>query len=164
MHSVAMPPLPAFLTIFSIIASPAPCCCFLPLTPPQSALKYTRYPDDTVSKFPSRFVSCSPTPSQPFEAKGLSRVTMWSIPLTPLFTAVQRLNLPNVSSSSRDLALATVLPARFPRRFFREKYPPHFAQFQVPTEGLAFVLPACWVQDSHHASAFRSPVLLLTRV
>ena len=52
---------------------------------------------------------------------------MWPIPLTTLIAAVQTLNVPNVSSSSRDLALAALcfvraafLSARFPRRFFRE--------------------------------------------
>ena len=51
---------------------------------------------------------------------------MWPIPLTPLTAAVRTLNVPNVSSSSRDLALAALcslrahfLSARFPRRFFR---------------------------------------------
>ena len=64
--------------------------------------------------------------SQPFAAQGLSRVSMCPIPLTPLTAAVQTLNVPNVSSSSRDLALATLcflradfLSARFPRHFFR---------------------------------------------
>ena len=71
-------------------------------------------------------VSCSPMTSQPFAAQGLSRVSMCPIPLTPLTAAVRTLNVPNVSSSSRDLALATLcflradfLSARFPRRFFR---------------------------------------------
>ena len=52
---------------------------------------------------------------------------MYPIPLTPLTAAVRTLNVPNVSSSSRDLALATLcflradfLSARFPRHFFRE--------------------------------------------
>ena len=51
---------------------------------------------------------------------------MWPIPLTPLTAAVRTLNVPNVSFSSRDLALAALcflradfLSARFPRRFFR---------------------------------------------
>ena len=51
---------------------------------------------------------------------------MWPILLTPLTAAVRTLNVPNVSSSSRDLALAALcflradfLSARFPRRFFR---------------------------------------------
>ena len=46
--------------------------------------------------------------------------------VTPLTAAVRTLNVPNVSSSSRDLALAALcfmraafLSARFPRRFFR---------------------------------------------
>ena len=51
---------------------------------------------------------------------------MCPIPLTPLTAAVRTLNGPNVSSSSRDLALVALcflrtdfLSARFPRRFFR---------------------------------------------
>ena len=51
---------------------------------------------------------------------------MWPIPLTPLTAAVRTLNVPNVSSSIRDLALAALcflradfLFVRFPRRFFR---------------------------------------------
>ena len=51
---------------------------------------------------------------------------MWLLPLTPLTAAVRTLNVPNVSFSSRDLALvalcfsrADFLSARFPRRFFR---------------------------------------------
>ena len=51
---------------------------------------------------------------------------MWPIPLTPLTAAVRTLNVPNVISSSRDLApialcfvRAAFLAARFPRRFFQ---------------------------------------------
>ena len=51
---------------------------------------------------------------------------MCPIPLTPLTAAVRTLNVPNVSSSRRDLALvalcflrADFFSARFPRRFFR---------------------------------------------
>ena len=51
---------------------------------------------------------------------------MSPISLTPLTAAVRTLNVPNVSSSSRDLALVALcflrtdfLSARFPRRFFR---------------------------------------------
>ena len=64
--------------------------------------------------------------SQPFAAHGLTRVSMCPIPLTPLTVAVRTLNVPKVSSSSRDLALAVLcflradfLSARFPRHFFR---------------------------------------------
>ena len=126
MHSIVMPSLAAFLTIFSFIPSPTPCCTFLPLTPLQSPLKKTRYPDATISEVPSLFASCSPMTSQPFAAQGLSRVSMCPIPLTPLTAAVQKLNVPNVSSFSRDLALAALrflrvdfLSACFLRRFFR---------------------------------------------
>ena len=52
---------------------------------------------------------------------------MWPIPLTPLTTAVRTLNVPNVSSSSRDLALAALcslradfLSVRFPLRFSKQ--------------------------------------------
>ena len=51
---------------------------------------------------------------------------MRPIPLTPLTAAMRTLNVPNVSSSSQDLTLATLcfmrpafLAARSPRRFFR---------------------------------------------
>ena len=44
----------------------------------------------------------------PFAAQGLTRVSMWPIPLTPLTAAVRTLNVPNASSSSRDLALAAL--------------------------------------------------------
>ena len=51
---------------------------------------------------------------------------MWPMPLTPLTAAVRTLKVPNVSSSSRDLALAAwcfmrtaFLIACFLRRFFR---------------------------------------------
>ena len=86
---------------------------------------------DTVSrcrklKVPSLLVSCNPMTSQLFAAQVLSRVSMRPIPLTPLTAAVRALNVLNVSSSSRDLTLATLwflradfLPAYFPRRFFR---------------------------------------------
>ena len=63
--------------------------------------------------------------SQPFAAQVLSRVSMWPIPLTPLTAAVRTLNVPSVSSSSRDLALVALcflwvdFSARFPRHFSR---------------------------------------------
>ena len=126
MHSIAMPSLPASLTIFSSIAtSPTPCCAFLPLTPLQSPLKQTRYRDATSLDVPSLLVSGSPITSQPFVAQGLSRASMSPIRLSPLTAAAMRtLNGPNVSSSSPDLTLvalnnmrAAFLSARLPRRF-----------------------------------------------
>ena len=126
MNSIVMPSSPGFLTISSFIASPTPCCPFMPLTMLQSSLKNTRYPDAEISEVQSLLVSCNPMTSQPFAAQVLSRVSMCPIPLTPLTAAVRTLNVPNVSSSSRDLALAALcflradfLFARFPRRFFR---------------------------------------------
>ena len=126
MHSVAMPSSPAFLSISSFITSLTPCCPFLPFTPLQSPLKKMRYPDATISEVPSLLVSCSPITTQPFAAQGLSMVSMWPIPLTPLTAAVRTLNVSNVSSSSRDLSRAALcfmraafLSARFPCRFFR---------------------------------------------
>ena len=125
MHSIAMPSSPTFLTISSFITSPTPCCPFLPLTPLQSPLKKTRYPDATISEVPSLMVSCSPITSQAFSPQVLGRVSMWPIPFTTLTAAVRTLNVPSVSSSSRDLALAALcflrgdfLLAYFPRRFF----------------------------------------------
>ena len=50
MHAVVMPFSPAFLTIFSFIASPTPCCPFLPLAMLQSPLKKMRYPDAEIRK------------------------------------------------------------------------------------------------------------------
>ena len=96
---------------------------------------------DTVSishSFESSVPFCllhSPVTPQPFEAQGLSWVSMRPIPLTPLTVAVRTLN---VSSSSRDLALATlcfmwaVFPsARFLRRFF-EQMPSAFRSVSYP--------------------------------
>ena len=122
MHSITMPSSPVFLTISSCIASATPCCPFLI----QSPLKMTRYPDAEILEVPSLLVPCNPMTSQPFAAQVLSRVSMWPIPLTPLTAAVRTLNVPNVSSSSQDLALAALcflradfLSPRFPRRFLR---------------------------------------------
>ena len=56
-HLIAMLPLPACLTIFLLIASPSPCCPSVPLTPLQSTLKMTWYPDATVPEVPSHMVS-----------------------------------------------------------------------------------------------------------
>ena len=125
MHSIVMLSSPAFLTTFSFIASPTPCCPFLTML--QSPLKKTRYPDAEISEVPSLLVSsCNPMTSQLFATQVLSRVSMCPIPLTPLTAAVRTLDVPNVSSSSRDLALVALcflrtdfLSARFPRRFFR---------------------------------------------
>ena len=83
-----------------------------------------------ISEVPLFFVSWSPITSQSFAAQSLSRVSMCPTPLTPLTVAVQTLNVPNVSYSSRDFALAAlcflradVLSARFPRLFFRVNAP-----------------------------------------
>ena len=127
MHLIAKPSLPAFIAMSSFLTSPAPCCPVLPLTPPlQSPLKNTRYPDATTSKVPSLLVSCSPIASQPFAVQDPNRVSMWPIPLAPLTAYVRTFNVPNVSSSSRDLTLAALcflraafLSARCRRRLFR---------------------------------------------
>ena len=114
MHSIAMPSSPASLTISSFIARPTPCCPFLPLTMLQSPLKRTRYPEAEISEVPSLLVSCNPMTSQPFAAQVLNRVSAWPIPLTPLTAAGRTLNVPNVSSFSRDLALAALWFCRRP--------------------------------------------------
>ena len=173
MHSIAMPSSPAFLTISYFIASPNPCCPFLPLSPLQSPLKKTRCPDATISEVPSLLVSRSPITSQPFAAQGLSRVSMRPTPLTPLTAAVRTLNVPNVSSSSRDLALAalcfmraTFLSARLPRRFFRAN------AFRLSLNSmsrcfLSRLLPSFFRHvgcGTHHVSTPTSSTLLLTRV
>ena len=113
MHSIVMLSSPAFLKISSFIASPTSCYSFLPSTMLQSPLRKTRYPDAEISEVPSLLVSCIPMTSQPMAAQLLSRVSMWPIPLT---AAVRTLNVPNVSLSSRDLALAALclLRADFP--------------------------------------------------
>ena len=71
-----------------------------------------------------------------FAVQVLSRVSMWPIPLTPLTAAVRTLNVPNVSSSSRDLALAALCflradfsPPAFPVAF-SEQIP--YAFYSVP--------------------------------
>ena len=98
---------------------------------------------------------------------------MWPIPLTPLTAAVRTLNVPNVSSSSRDLALvalcfmrADFLSARFPRRFFRANVLRLSLSSKsfLPTQVLPFLLPTCWVWQSHHASTSPPSTLLLTRL
>ena len=73
-----------------------------------------------------RIGTCRTITSQPFAAQGFSRVSMWPILLMPLTAAVRTLNMPNVISSSRDLALAALcymrvafLTTRLPRRLFR---------------------------------------------
>ena len=127
MHSIVIPFSPAFLTMFSLIASPTPCRPFLPLAPLQSPLRQMRYSDAEISEVPPLLVSCNPMTSQPFAVQLLSRVSIYPIPLTPLTAAVRTLNVPNVSSSSRDLALVALcflrtdfLSARFPRHFFEQ--------------------------------------------
>ena len=173
MHSIAMPSSPAFLTIFSFITSLTSCCPFLPLIPLQSPLKKTRYPDATIYEVPFLLVSCSPITSKPFAARGFSRVSMWPIPVTPLIAALQTSNVPNVSSSSRDLDLAALCFMRaaflhpLPPSLFPSKCPPPFAQLHVEeysTQILVFVLPKHWVWHSHHAMTSISSTLSLTRV
>ena len=75
-------------------------------------------------------VSCTQITSQPFAAQGFSRVPICPIPLTPLTAAVRTLNVPNVKSSNRDLAVADLcfvraasFSARFPRRYVSEQMP-----------------------------------------
>ena len=177
MYSIVMPPSPDFLTMFSFIASPTPPCPFRPLTLLQPPLKQMPYPDVEISEVPSLLVTCNPMTSQPFAAQVLSRVSMCPIPLTPLTSAMRTLNVPNVSSSSRDLALVALCFLRtdflrpLPPSFFSSKCPLPFAQFlQVfPTQVLAFLLPTCLVWHSyrignHHDSTSPSSTLSLTRV
>ena len=75
---------------------------------------------------------------------------MWPIPLTPLIAALRTLTVPNVSSSSRDLALAALcfLAGGLSLRSLPSSLPP-LTQFQVfSTQVITFVLPTCWVQHS----------------
>ena len=172
MHFVVMPSSPVFLTIFYSIASPTSCCPFLSLTMLQPPLKKTRYPDAKILEVPSLLVSCNRMTSQPFTARVLSRVLMWPIPLTPFTTVVRTFNVSNVSSSSRNFALAALcflrsdfLSARFPGRFFRANTLRFLLSSRVVSaQVLAFVLPTCWVRHSYHDSTSLSSTLLLTRV
>ena len=95
----------------------------------------------------SRLVSYSPLSSQPFAAQGLSRVSMWPISLTPLIASVRPLNVPNMSSSSRDLVLAALyfmrtafFTARFPRRSVPGVYPGSCLRF---SDVVGAALPTC---------------------
>ena len=56
------------------------------------------------------------------------------------------------------------LPLRpLPPSLFLRNYPPPFTQFQVfSTQLLAFVLPMCWVRQSHHASTSPPSTRFLT--
>ena len=58
------------------------------------------------------------------------------------------------------------LPLRpLPPSLFSNKCPSPFALFQVfPTQVFAFLLPTCWVRQSHHASTSPSSILSLTCV
>ena len=98
---------------------------------------------------------------------------MQPIPSASLTAAVRTLNVPNVSSSSRDLALVTLcfvrvafLSARSPRRFFRAKA---LRLSLNPTCFLPRFLPSFFRRvecstHSQHASTFPSSTLLLARV
>ena len=108
--------------------------------------------------------------SQPLAAQVLSRVSMWPIPLMPLTAAVRTLNVPNVSSSGRDLALAALcflradFPAASPVTFY-EQIPSAF--HSVPGAsypGSCLRSSDIWVRYSHHASTSLSSTLLFTRV
>ena len=145
MHSIARPSSPAFLTISSLIASPTPCCPFLPLTMLQSPLKKTRYPVAQVLEVPSLLVSCNPMTPQPFAAQVLSRV----VDVADTVDAVDRC-CANVEHAERELlqprprpdglvVLAGGLPPRpLPPSPFSSKCPSPLTQFQVfPTQVLA---------------------------
>ena len=129
-------------------------------------------PDATISGVPSLMVSCSPPTLQPFAVQGLSRVSMWPVPLAPLTAAVRTLKLAErelVQLTPRPCGrvfFAEGLPVRpLPPSLFPSKSSPSFTQVQVfSTQILAFVLPTSWVQHFQHASAFQSSTLLLTRV
>ena len=58
-----------------------------------------------------------------------------------------------------------VLLCPLPPSLFPSKHPPPFTQFQVfSTQLISFILSACWVWHSHHASTSPSSTLFLTRV
>ena len=172
MHSIALPSSPAFQTISSFIASPTPCCPFLPLTMLQSPQKKTRYPDAEISNvsFPFRLLQ-----SDDVTTLG-STGSQQGVDVPDTVNAVDRY-CANVERAERELLqprprpgglvfLAGGLPLRpLPPSLFSSKCPPPFTQFQAfSTQVLAFVLPTCWVWHSDHASTSPSSTRLLTRV
>ena len=163
MHLIAMPSLPAFFTISSFIASPTPCCPFLPL-------KKTRYPDATILEVPPLLVSCRPITSQP------CRVSQQGVDVADTVSTVDRC-CANDERAERELIqprprpggllfLANGLPLRpLLPSLFPSKCSPSFTQSQMfSTQVLAFVLPTCWVQHSQHASTSPSSTRLVTCV
>ena len=106
--------------------------------------------------------------SQPFAARVLSRVSMCPISLMPLI-AQKRAECKVFQSRPHPggfVFLAGGLPLRpLPPSLFPSKCPPSFTQFQVfSTQVLSFVLPTCWMRNSHHASTSPSSTLLLALV
>ena len=171
MHSTAMPSPPAFLTISSFIASPTLCCPFLPLTMLQSPLE-----KNAISRC-RNFGS-----SVPFGLLQSDDVTtlcstgsQQGVDVADTVDAVDRC-CAKVELAERELlqprprpgglvfladglSLRPLLPS-----LFSSKCPSPFTQFQVfPTQVLDFLLPACWVRQSHHASTCPSSTLLRTR-
>ena len=112
--------------------------------------------------------------SQPFAAQVLAE--QQDVDVVDTVDAVDRC-CANVERAERELLqprprpgglvfLADGLPLRpLPSSLFSSKRLSPLTQFQVfPTRVLAFLLPTCWVRQSHHASTSPSPTLLLTRV
>ena len=126
MHSIVMPSSPAFSTISSFIANPTPCCPFLPLTPLQSPLKKAAVSRCHSFENSVPFCLLQSNDITILSSTGSQQGIDVPIPLTPLTAAMRTLNVPNVSSSSQDFALAALcflwadfLSTRFPRSFFR---------------------------------------------
>ena len=172
MHSIVTPSSPAFLTIFSFIASPTPCCPFLLLTMLQSPLK-----KDAVSRCRD-FESSVPFGRLQFDdvTTLCSTGSQQGVDMADTVDVIDRC-CANVERTKRELLkrrprpdglvfLAGGLPLRpLPPSLFPSKYPPLFTQFQVfSTQVLAFVILTCWVRHSHHASTSPSSTLLYTSV
>ena len=171
MHSIAMPSSPAFLTISTFIASPTPCCLFLPLTMLQSPQKkHGIQMPNFGSSVPFGLLQsddvttlCSTNSQQ-----GVDVVDTVDI-VDRCCAKVERAERELLQPRPRPgglVFLAGGLPLHpLPPSLFSSECPSPFTQFQVfPTQVLAFLLPTCWVRQSHHASTSPSSTLLLTRV
>ena len=161
MHSIAMPSSPAFLTISSFIASPTPCCPFLPFT----MLHGIQMPNFG-SSVPFGLLQSDDVTTL------FSTSSQQGVDVADTVDIVNRC-CANVERAERELLhprprpgglvfLAGGLPLHpLPPSLFSSECPSPFTQFQVfPTQVFAFLLPTCWVRQSHHASTSSSTLLL----
>ena len=173
MHSIVMPSLPAFLTISFCIASPTLCCPFLPLTMLQSPLKQNAASRcrNFGSSVPFGFLQYDDATNLCSTSSQLGvdvPVTVDAVARSCVNTERTERGLLQPRPRPGDLVFfADGLPLRpLPPSLFSSKCPSLFAQFlqMFPTQVRAFLLPTCWVQQSHHASIYSSPTLSLTCV